>query len=81
MIYEAIVNGEYVKVKKCIGCLKHKRVDAFYKRASGIGNTCKRCECKNNSKRTKERYATDEQFRESERKRNREYQAKRRMNV
>lgn len=77
MIYETIVNGEYVKVKKCVNCLKLKRVDAFYKRARGQGNVCKKCECAQTARRHKERYATDDQFREAERKRNREYWAKR----
>lgn len=79
MIYEAIVNGEVVRVRECKKCRKYKRESAFYKRVSGIGNTCKKCECKQTAKRSKERYATDAEFREAERKRNREYQARRRV--
>ena len=40
MIYEVERNGEIVKVKKCIKCLKHKRVEAFSKFSH---NRCKSC--------------------------------------
>lgn len=40
MIYEAEKNGEIVKVKKCIKCLKHKRVESFSKYSP---NRCKPC--------------------------------------
>ena len=40
MIYEIERDGEIVKVKKCIKCLKHKRVEAFAKYSP---NRCKAC--------------------------------------
>lgn len=46
MIYEAIRNGEVVKVKKCPHCLKYKALSAYGMRTGGeyVRSWCKKCE-------------------------------------
>lgn len=40
MIYEVEKDGEVIRVKKCIKCLKYKRVERFAKYSP---NRCKSC--------------------------------------